>query len=315
MALVERKIDLSVKMASNPGTNQPNQFSESGTDTLQVSGLRTSVRIQNAGTPVGCKAQVAVYGLTQSIMNQLSALGMTFNIVPKNVMTISAGDDESGMSVVFSGTVQQAYADFSSQPDVPMRFECLLGLAEAAAPAQVSSFTGATSVESVMSSLAGKMGFGFENNGVKAQLASPYFRGSLWNQAQQCADHANIEWGVVNGNKLVIWPKGGNRTGGNVPVIGPPPNGEEISYPAFTPQGIIVSTVFNKDISFGSLVKVDSSLLSGIKGAQPQSNFPTQWAVYKLDLALDAQVPDGEWRSTVYAYNPNSGKTILPPAK
>ena len=42
-----------------------------------------------------------------------------------------------------------------------------------------------------------------------------------------------------------------------------------ISYPAFTQQGVIVKTLFDPTISFGSLVQVKSSLLSAIASAQP----------------------------------------------
>lgn len=321
--LVQRRIDAAIRLAPQTGTNQPNTFVESGTDTVNIKNLRMSVRVQNSGAPAGNTAQLKIYGAAPSLMNQLATLGMVFNLVPKNTLTISAGDDAAGMSVIFSGTVVGAYGDYSSQPDVPFHFECLAGLADAVVPAAVSSFTGATSVVTIMQGLARQMGMGFENNGVDAQLSSPYFSGSLMVQAQKCADHAGIEWGIFNGNTLAIWKRGGNRSTPDVPVISPATG--MIGYPAFTQQGIVVSTVFNPQLSFGQLVKVQSSLLEDIAAVQkPQqmSNqnvaasgnvFPTTWAINKLDLALDAQVPRGEWRSTVYAYNPNYARTILPP--
>jgi hypothetical protein len=323
MALAQRRIEVAIRLAPSSGTNQPGTFAESGTDTVNIKGLRTSVRIANSGAPAGSHATLRIYGMKPSLMNQLTTLGLVFNLVPKNTLTISAGSDPAAMSTVFSGTVYAAYGDYSALPDVPFQFDCLAGVADAVAPAPVSSFTGATSAVNVMQGLARQMGLGFENNGVDVQLSSPYFSGSLMTQAQKCAEHAGIEWGIFNGNTLAIWKRGGNRNTPDVPVISP--SHGMIGYPAFTQGGIIVSTVFDPKISFGSLVKVQSSLLEDIAAAQQKPAtlggqqvaanagiFPTTWAVNKLDLALDAQVPRGEWRSTVYAYNPNF-VTPIPP--
>jgi len=313
MTFVQRLVNLSVKLAASTGTNQPITFTESGTDTVDISGLRTSVRIQNSGAPADCRATVKVWGLTESIQNQLATLGLVFNIVPRNTITISAGDTQYGISTVFSGTIYNAYGDYSAQPKPPFIFVCLSGVADSVAPAAVSSFDGSTSVANIMAGLARQLNLGFENNGVTAVLSNPYLRGSLWKQVEQVARHADISWGVLNGNLLAIWPKGGNRNTPNIPIISAATG--MVDYPAFTQQGIIVKTLFNPQISFGSLIKVDSTLLSAISRVQQEKEktFPTQWAVNKLDLLLDSMVPHGDWISVAHAYNPNYSKALLPP--
>lgn len=310
MALVQRRIELSVALAPNTGTNQPNTFAGTGSNTVTLKGLRTSVKVYNSGAASGCRADIKIFGLSRSLMNQMSTLGLVFNIVPLNTLTVTAGDDQAGMSTVFSGTIYQAYADYSSQPDVPFHFVCKSGVGSNVAPAAPSSFTGSTSVVTIMQGLARQMNLGFQNSGVSANLSSPYFSGTAQLQAQKCADAAGIYWGVI-GTSLEIWPKGGNRSTPSVPTISVATG--MIGYPSITQQGIIVKTIFNPQISRGSLVKVESSVLSGIASAQPNVNLPTQWAINKLDLSLDAQVPKGDWMSIVYAYNPGYAKTIQPP--
>ena len=325
MAFSQKLISLTVALASNPGTNQPNTFSESGSDSVVIANSRMSVRIQNAGAPADGRAQVKVWGMTPSLMNQLSTLGLVFNLVPKNTLTISAGQaDANGnptnMSIVFSGTIWAAYGDYQAQPNVPFVFECLSGAADAAISVPPSSFQGSSDVATIMSGFARQMNLGFENNGVSLQLTNAYFTGSAKVQATKCAKAADISWGIINGNTLSIWPKGGNRNTPTVPEIGPTPGGT-ISYPAFTQQGIIVKTLFNPLISFGGLVKVNSTLLSALAAAQSGSSsivaansFPSQWAVNKLDLALDTMLPKGQWMSTIFAYNPSYARSIIPPA-
>lgn len=320
--LLPRQITVGVALGANTGTNQPNTFAGTGGNTVTISGARTSVRIKNSGSPVSCTAGIKIWGLAPSLMNELATLGLVWNIVPNNTLTIQAGDAVNGTSAVFSGQIWNAYGDYSSQPDVPFHFDCLSQGYDRVALAAPTSFQGSASVVNIMQTLAGKMGLGFENNGVSASLNGAYFSGPLMIQAQKCAEHAHVGWGIVSGQgggqTLAIWPLGGARNTQNVPVISPATG--MISYPAFTQQGVVVDTLFNPAIQFGGLVQVQSSLLDGVIAAQSSQNaqfrVPTNstWAVNQLDLALDSLLPRGEWKSTAALWNPNYQRPMIQPA-
>lgn len=300
-SFTRRRIELAIKLAVDSKTNQPVKFSESGTDTVKVSGLRTSVRVRNSGAPAGSTASVDVYGLTPSLMNQLSTLGMFLNMVPKNTITISAGDDDGGMSVVFVGTITLAYGDYNAAPNVPFHMEANSGLIDGVAPAVASSFTGSTAVADIMAGFARQMGLTFENNGVDLKLSNPYFAGNIRTQMRACAEHAGINAEIVDGGKtLAIWPKGGARDGAEVPVLSKDTG--MIGYPAYTNQGIIVRTLFNPRITFGGKVKVSTS----VKAISDVG----EWAVNQLNLELDAEVPKGKWEMMISAYNPKGPKPL-----
>lgn len=304
MAIPRRIIEVAVRLAPDTKTNQPATFAGTGgSDTATISGTRTSVRITNSGTPVGSQASIDVWGLSPTLMNQLATLGLVFNIVPKNTVTVLAGDEERGLSPVFSGTIFAAYGDYSAAPDVPFHFECNTLLAESVAPTAASSFPGATDVATIMAGFARQMNLGFENNGISVQLPNPYYSGNVKAQMEQCAADAGIMAEVVRGNTLAIWPRGGSRNTPTVPIIAPPPDGQMIQYPAYTQQGIIVRNVFDPRISFGQLVEVRTSL-DILKPANGQ------WAINKLDLALDSEMPGGDWMMTVSAYNPRYPRPI-----
>ncbi len=314
MTFVQRRIRLKVQLANRSGTNQPNTFEESGTDTVTVNDARAMVRIANSGTPSDNVADVRVYGLTPSLMNQFATLGMVFNLVPNNKLTIDAGSENGDFTNVFTGTIFAAYGDFSSQPDVPFHFACKPYAADSVINIPASSFPGTSRVADIMSGFARQMNLGFRNNGVTATLENAIYRGSARRQAEQCARDAGISWGIIDG-RLEIWPLGGSRETPTIPVISPATG--MIAYPAFTQQGILVKTVFNPQISFGGLIKVESTVLAGIAATQAANpiRFPTVWAVNKIDHALDAIAPRGDWMSTIYAYNPNYARTIIPQAR
>ncbi len=284
MALVQRKINVSFTLSGG------RTFQESGGNVAEFRGLRCSARVSKAGGRSMSTLQISIYGLTLSIMNQLSTLGQKVILVPRDSITITAGDDENGMFTVFTGTIKDAYADFSASPQVPFNITANAGLSQAVNNAQVSSFNGSTDVATIMSGLASKMQLTFENNGVSKKLASPYLYGSLRNQAYSAAEAAGISLIIDNG-KLAIWPRNGSR-GGQIPLVSPDTG--LVGYPAYTAEGISLKTIFNPSIVFGGQIKVQSSLTPANK----------TWAVFSLDYELDSLVPHGSWFCHIGAFNP-----------
>lgn len=106
---------------------------------------------------------------------------------------------------------------------------------------------------------------------------------------------------------LAIWPRFGSRNTQNIPLIAPPPDGGMIGYPSFTQQGILVRNVFNPNIAFGGKVQVKTN-------EQAAQRAKGVWTVYKLDLALESQVPKGKWEMAAYCYNSNSPNPVIPPS-
>ena len=205
MALLSRKINVTFSLAQG-------SFSESGTNSVTLPGLRISAKILKAGGPSMGKAQLLIYGMTLSQMNKLSTLGMVIQLVPRNTVLITAGDDVSGMGTVFIGTITSAYADFQAAPEVPFNVEAHTGIIEAVTPVDPLSYSGSTDVATVMSSLATQAGLAFENNGVSTQLSNPYFPGSVWSQMQAAAKAANIGAVIDNGNQGWTGSSGGSST-------------------------------------------------------------------------------------------------------
>ena len=91
MAFVQRLINVS--------------FSMGGGGSVNLSGLRVSCKLQNAGPPSQGNAEVTIYGMTLSQMNQLSPDRAPMGVLQPNYITITAGDAQSGMPLAFSGQI------------------------------------------------------------------------------------------------------------------------------------------------------------------------------------------------------------------
>ena len=290
MSFLQRKIRLIITLGSTP--QNPNQvFDGTNSNTVTLEGLRISANILKAGGKGLSTANLRIYGMTFSVMNKLSTLGVPIAFyVAANTITIQAGDDVSGMSTVFEGNIQQAWGDFEGMPDVAFNIQAFVGALNLAAPTAPTSYPGSFDVATAMSGLAVRGGYNFQNNGVSVQLPASYFSGSLINQINQLVEHANIAHIIENGT-LYIWPMGGSRDE-LIPEIGP--DSGLALYPKYTGVGISFRTVYNPSIGFGSKIKMKTSLT-------PAAGI---WIVKNLVYDLESEMPDGKWFTDVEAAAP-----------
>jgi hypothetical protein len=158
-SFTQRQVRLTIALASGTNTPQPASFAENQNNQLVLPiGLRTSTRIENSGAPVLSEANVSVYGLRQSLTNQLSTLGVVINLQPRNSLLIEARDPQVGFVAVFSGEIIRCWADYSAAPDVPMRIQAQALAFASVQKTDATSVPGSADVAQVMSGLAQKIG-------------------------------------------------------------------------------------------------------------------------------------------------------------
>lgn len=298
MSYTQRHIDVTFQLGQG-------SFGESGQDTVRISGLRVSATITKAGGVSMSSLDMKVYGLTLSQLNDLSILGKPIIDVRRNIVTVTAGDDETGMATVFTGTIYEAWPDMAAAPDVYLHITAHSALLDAARPVPPSSYPGPTDVAVIMAGLAQQMGCSFVNSGVSVILHNPYYPGTAWAQMQAAAAAAHIYaviddlspsqapnssgdggdngTGQAGGRVLAIWPMDGSR-GGAIPLISKDTG--MVGYPTCTPNGIVVTTLYNPSITFGGNFEVQS-ILKVANGT---------WTVFNVTHELEAEVlENGAW--------------------
>ncbi len=286
MALLQRTLNFQFQLGEGA-------FGESGTNTVKVSGLRASAKIVKAGGLSMGGASLQIYGLSLSLINQLSTLGAVPTLIRKNTVIVEAGPPESGTgaaATVFVGTIQNAYGMFDNAPAVPFAVDAFVGLFDAVNKTDPTSFTGAVNVASAMQNFATKMNLTFDNAGVTKTLPKSYYSGSLRDQAYRMAKDANIEIIIDNG-QLAIWNPGQSRGGQAVRLAR---DSGMIGYPSYTSVGIRVQSIFNPNVAYGAKIRIESDL--------PPAN--KEWIVHRLEYDLDANIPGGKWMMSIEASPP-----------
>src|SRR5262249_40274236 len=112
MTFARRRIDLTFTIVEGPVT------APTGQSKLSLAGLRVETLISKPPSlHAGGNAQTRIYGMTLDHINQLSLCGLIWD-GRQNMIEISAGDDQSGMTLIHKGIILSAEPDFSDQPDV-----------------------------------------------------------------------------------------------------------------------------------------------------------------------------------------------------
>lgn len=281
MAFVERNIKLVfIKTAG--------AFTSSGLNQMTVTGLRVQCNIINVGGVTMGQAQLRVYGLTKDHIEDLSALNGGFMMIRSIRLDIYASDDNGGFNLVFSGQIMLSQIDMNNAPESALTIIANAGILQVVAPAEPTSYPVQVSHLVVLADIATRMGMDFEPNGPPVMFASTYLYGSLWEQAQRCADAAGANM-TIELNKLIVWPRQRLRdkqNGGGVPLISPATG--LVGYPTYSDMGIRIKTLFNPFIRLAQLVTVESSLAFA-NGS---------WGAYYVQHELESQMPNGKWFTT-----------------
>ena len=280
MSSFTKKI-ITVNLTLSSGT-----FEGTDSNTVTLTGLRTECHIEKGGHPSKNKAKLKIFGMTQSQMNQLTALAFKPLAVRNNLLQVLAGDD-SGMSVAFAGTITGAWAVYHSPPNLYFHIEALTGFYPAIKPVAPTSKKGGGDVGAMMGNLAAQMGYTFSNQGVTTQLSNPYLSGTAYQQAAALADAADCEF-IVDDDELVITPRGAARTG-VAPLLSKDTGMKE--YPEFDKKGIKVECLYNPAVQLGGLIVVQS-IVKAATGT---------WRVNGLTHQLESEKPGGKWNSIIKA--------------
>lgn len=291
MSFVKRALSFSFQLGTG-------SFGGGGQNTVNPpSGLWATAQIYKNGTPSMNQANIKIYGMQLSTMNQLSRIGVNPTQVRNNIITVMAGEEGGNMSLVFAGGIKECWPDFSTPTEAALVVEAFTGLVANMKPVTPSSFSGTIDVSQIMQQLAGQMGYTLENNGVSVQLSNPYLPGTARAQALAAADAANIYVVFDDDNGIMaILPKGSARNS-PAPVISP--SEEMVGYPTYVGPGqLALRTEFNPQIRFMGNVQVQNSIVGGANGT---------WRVTSLMHDLST-MPDGPWFTNIKGNNLYSGQ-------
>lgn len=257
-----------------------------GTNQVILEGFRSIVDVQKGGGQMMSSCTLRIFGLSQSLMAQLTTLAFLALSYTKNVIKIEAVDGDK-VDLVYIGAIINAWGDYSTMPDVSLYIETQTGFFDQVKISEPLAFKGVANVADLMQTLANKIGVAFENNNVVSKIQNPNYNGTIIDQLRNLAQDTQTEF-YLDDTVLAICPKGIARTKTKIiPIISSETG--LIGYPSFDKVGVTFRVLFNAAIRFGGQIEMRSEI--------PQAN--GTWQVVSINHNLESEKPDGQWFSTI----------------
>jgi hypothetical protein len=282
VSFTKRHIDVQFQLGQG-------SFGGTSQNTVDVTGLRCSANVSKAGGWTNSTLELRIWGLSLSVMNDLSTLGKPLPAIRNNVVTLKPRSDDVGPTVAFIGVIQQAWADMQAMPESVFVVQATSGMLAQLRPLPPTSINGVADVAQVAAGLASQMSMNFTNGGVDIKIPNLYLSGTGVQQVRQLMDVGPINW-IIEDNTLAIWPKDGSRDPNANPVVVSADTGL-VGYPNWTAQGLMVKTLYNPNIAYGAAIQITSDIT-------PANGV---WSPFKIDHVLESEVPDGQWFSMIEA--------------
>lgn len=260
------------------------KFGSSDNDQIILQGFRALVDIDKAGGVQMGTLRAKVFGVSQADMNSVTTLQWKPGSLIPNTVEVFAIDGLSE-TLVFAGNIVNAWGDYQSMPDVYLHIQAQAAFFNQLQAVAPRSYKGRVDVASVMSQIARDMGYTFENNGVKTQLADVYLSNTGMEQAKDLARAAGCDL-YVDDKVLAITPANVPRKS-IIPLI--TPDTGLVGYPTFDGVGVNFQTLFDPSITFGGSIRLVTDVLQAAG----------EWVVTSVSHRLESEKPGGAWFSNI----------------
>lgn len=278
-----KKKTIEITVSLNSGSIESPKY-----DKITLTGLRMKVAVLG-GTMAGQgQCQISIHGLTADLMAQLTTTGFIRQQNRNHKILVAAGDKGSILSIVYEGTIAEAYANIQ-QPISEFTIIALSAMGAAITPVAATSYKGTQQVVRMMQDFATSAGFDFENQGVDKTLNNAYFTGTNWDKIKKCGIASGVSYDL-NDNKLTIWQdskeKPENITisaeSGNIPqMIGVPKTGG---------SGLSITTLFYPNFKFSKSYEIKSKDFPLANGT---------WIPTSIIHNLESKTNNGAWFTNI----------------
>ncbi len=222
--------------------------------TIKLHSIAIEANVSIFGLPDKTRANIKLYGLSLSLMEELSALNIEQNYIANHRVTLYAGDSLDNMQIVFIGELTKAFANFNEIPDVCFEIEAMTGYYPSLLASIPLSYKGEIEASIILAALASSIGYSFENKAFSSSIRNPILSGSVFEKALKIAKHTNAEL-LCEKCKFTLMPKS-TAISNNYTTISDK-NGL-VAYPMFDNEGLSFTALFNANFQLNGLVEIES---------------------------------------------------------
>lgn len=278
-SFTQKEIEITVILDDGSFGNEGN--------TKIMRGYATVCQIEKVGLPDKNKAKIALYGIKQEDMEQMTTLAFLPLETKKNLVQIRAGEKESDeLHVVFKGEITTAFANYNSAPNIAFVIEAMAGYFPALTAIPATTIEGTVEIANLLEKLTKQANYTFKNEGISGSCVNPYLVGSPIEQIKAIAKEHDIQI-IIDDETVYALPEDGVRQGNTVFLS---KDTGLIGYPTFTSDGVNVKCFYDNALELGGLIEIESIV--------PKAS--GTWKITKLNHTLSANITgDNPWVSEI----------------
>lgn len=270
------------------------KFGSSNNNQIILQGFRAIAEIDKAGGLQMGTLRAKIYGVAQSDMNNVTTLTWQPNTYIPNTVEVYAVDGQAE-TLVFAGNIVNAWGDYQSMPDVFLSIQANTAFLNSLKAVPPRSFKGTVDIATIMGQIAYDMGYSFENNSVNVKMTDIYLANTGLEQAKELANAAGIGL-YIDDTVLAITQSPYIPRNGIIPLVSKRTG--LIGFPTFDSVGVNFQTLFNRSISFGGSIKLETDI----------QRAAGQWVITSVNHRLESEKPGGAWFSSIRG---NFGDTVI----
>ncbi len=274
---------------------------QGGGNSYSASGLRIRADIVKAGGISDGAANIVIYGLPLSVMNQLCTFGQVLTTTGKNIVTVSAWEDGASPTVVFKGTITSASVDGQAQPNVGLHVEAFASALREreTRPADLAARVAGCRNADEHGRAKGRTPVRKQRRQRQDPEPVPARNSDPADACLGRSGRHRTHRGLRRHGDLAVERQPAGRRRHRVGRQSFSPQTGLVAYPQFNSQGIVFRALWNPGIQYGAKITVQSSI-------QPACG---QWVIYKLQYALACMEPNGPWFCDISAWPPKTAPT------
>lgn len=262
----------------------------SGANTKIIRDLPVKAEIQCPGFPARDNAKISITGITQEDLEALTFLAFRpLTFAQNNKVSVYAGDEKEGVSLVFMGDIVTSAPNYNAAPDVVLEIDAMAGYYAGLLAVPPYTFKGSIPAASVLEQICKEAGFIFVNTGETKSVLNPYLKGSPVQKIISLANSYDLNI-VLDGETLTLKPAGGNTQ--TIAILDA--SSGMVGYPDFTSNGIKVKSGFLPQVQVGNLIEVKSIV--------PKAS--GRWQIVSLGHSLGVHMDNAPWFTTIDAIYP-----------
>ncbi len=299
MKFTKRNLKIIFRLGEGSFTGKPEDNS------IELSGLRIDAEIKVMPNSMVASAQITVFGLKAETMNALTLIKgvMQANMLKPNTVSLYTDDDDGKETLVFTGMIFHAMADYNTMPVIPMSIYAMSSYELNVAESPAISFSGSVSVVEIVQAVVNLYNashpvkanqYTVENNGVDGVLTDVALTGSFSEMLNAIARQADIVI-QTEGRVVVISKKDKAR---QIEATTISAENDMIGYPTLIPNGCIVRVLYNPYYRWMAPVTVKSHQILFQKGlGKEQGASEAKFRIVTMLHRLQSETPGGVWQT------------------